>query len=732
MLKKISVFFTLIAVVFAVCGANLPARANTAPIRMVLNGRQITSDVAPVIQNGRTLVPFRAIFEALGADVEWNERTNMVSGYRGPSFVLLQPGSTRGWITGREVRLDVGPVIISGRTMVPLRFVAESLGAQVEWVDSTRTINITDTPYPTSPQDGRTGEFRTLYSAELTTLNYLTSGNSSVHTLAANIVEALVEYDSFGVLRPGLAKHWTVSPNGLVYTFTLKDGVKWYTHDGREYADVEAQDFVDAMRYVLTKSNASGTANIVYRFIANAEEFFNGTITDFSRVGIKAIDKSTVQYTLKSPAPYFLSALSYVCFYPANGKFLAETGERFGTDHRTLLSNGAYILRNHEPQNVRELVKNANYWDKDNVHINRVLFQFNREATQLAPEMFFRGEITTAGISTSILDGWLQDNARKDLVRPAPVSSFAFWYAFNFDPKFDAQYQPDNWRKAVQNQNFRKAIFHGFDRVAAMLTLDPYEPERQLNNTITPPNFISVNGTDYTQLAPLKAISNSTMYNRNLALEFRNKAQVELRAQGVTFPIKMMMPFNTTGTDWTNRVQVIKQQLETLLGRGFIEVIPVGFPGTGFLDATRRPGNFAFQEVNWGPDFLDPEAYTQPFEAGNPVRYSDIALIDTEYQKLLEAAKAELNDTAKRYELFAKAEAYLIENAYVIPYRVGGGGYVASRIHPYQGSYAAAGPSTGKYKFHKILERPLNTKQFNEAKAKWERDRITALQKAGQ
>lgn len=730
MLKKLVVLFIAFALVIGTVGPSLPVRASTVPIKMVLNGRTLVSDVAPLIQNGRTLVPFRTIFEALGATVEWDEKTNTVAGYKGPSFVLLNLGSTKAWLTGKEVKIDVAPVAVSGRTMVPLRFVAESMGAKVDWVEETKTVVITHAADPVrAPQ--KSGDFTTVYSGELTTLNYLVTGTSAEQAVAANAVDGLVEYDHLGILHPSLAKSWKISNDGLTYTFTLRSGVNWMTFDGKVYAEVVAQDFVDAMKYVLTKENASRTANIAYD-IKGAQDYFDGKNTNFSTVGVKAIDKYTLEYTLNAPVPYFMTKLTYVCFLPANGKFLAETGSRFGTDHRNFLSNGAYVLTNHEPQNLREFVKNTQYWDATNVHINKLTYRFNREAAQLAPEMFFRGEITSASIPISILDGWMQDPVRKEMVRPAPTSTFSFWYAFNFDPKFPAQYEPENWKKAVNNLNFRKSVFHGLDRIAAMLTFDPYNPERQIRNTITPSGFVTVGGLDYTKL-PAFAKVNTNTYNRNLALEFRNKAQVELRAQGVTFPIKMMMPYNTGSIDWTNRVQVIEQQLENLLGKGFIDVIPVGFPATGFLDATRRAFNYSIQEVNWGPDYADPQTYTDPFLPGNT--YSPLNLsadYDGTYEKLISAAKAELIDIKKRYELFAQAEAYLIGMAYVIPYRCGGGGYVASKLHPFTAAYAPFGVSNLKFKHQIVLDKAMNMKQFEEAQDQWQKDRDAALTRWGQ
>ncbi|MDP3058145.1 MAG: stalk domain-containing protein, partial [bacterium] len=226
MLKRFLVVLLLIAIVIVPAGANLPANASEVPIKMVLNGKTLVSDVAPVIQNGRTLVPFRVIFEALGAKVEWNAAINQVAGYTGPLFVLLNPGSTAAWVTGKLSTLDVGPVIISGRTMVPLRFVAEALGAQVEWQAITRTVAITYAADPI-PTPKRAGNFNTVYSGELTTLNYLVTATTAEQAIAANIIDGLIEFDHLGILHPSLAKSWKISPDGLVYTFTLREGVKW-------------------------------------------------------------------------------------------------------------------------------------------------------------------------------------------------------------------------------------------------------------------------------------------------------------------------------------------------------------------------------------------------------------------------------------------------------------------------------------------------------------------------
>ena len=104
--------------------------------------------------------------------------------------------------------------------------------------------------------------YRTLYTGEITTLNYLYTSTTNEFALAANVIDTLVEYDQYGNIQPSLAESWDVSEDGTVYTFHLRDGITWVDHNGEYYADVKAQDFVSAAQYVLNAQNASSTASI--------------------------------------------------------------------------------------------------------------------------------------------------------------------------------------------------------------------------------------------------------------------------------------------------------------------------------------------------------------------------------------------------------------------------------------------------------------------------------------
>ena len=588
-----------------------------------------------------------------------------------------------------------------------------------------------------------TESYRKLYSSELTTLNYLVTGSQSEQWVAANCVDGLVEYDKYGVVQPGLAEKWETSADELTWTFHLRKGVIWVDSKGKEVADVKAQDFVDAAQYVLTDTNKSETASAFYSVVANAEDYYNKKITDFSKVGVKAVDDSTLVYTLKKPTSYFLSMLVYVCFLPANGDFLKSKGTSFGTDNTGLLYNGAYILSTFEPQASHVYTKNPTYWDKDKVYISKITETYNKEMDTLAPEMYKRGEIDQAFISANILDDWLKKDDTKNLVSPSRNSFYSYFYAFNFDPKFEAKYEPDNWKKAVNNENFRKSLFYGLDRVKAISVAEPNNPEKQLLNTITPPDFVNLNGTDYTSIGDLKAITSRDSFQADQAKQYAEKAKTELKAAGATFPVKILMPYNPSTTNWDKETQVVEQQLESLLGKDYIDIIPEAGPATGFLSAVRRTKKYALMKCNWGPDYADPQTYTDPFmpndangENGGTYNWPEKVEGYTDadgnktYTNLYNAALAQNTDVSARYSAFSKAESFLINNAFVIPFGLNNDGYQVSKLNVFEGQYSPFGVSVLRWKGQHVQQKPMSMTEFYAAEKQWRTEREAALSKA--
>lgn len=587
--------------------------------------------------------------------------------------------------------------------------------------------------------------YTTLYAGEVTTLNYLVTASTNEFAVAANVIDTLVEYDRLGQVQPSLAESWEISEDGLTWTFHLREGVQWVTGAGERYAEVKADDFVAAAQYILNAANASATSEILYSVVEGAEAFYLGTakpeegkepapVMEWDTVGVKALDDYTLQYKLTHPVPYFLSMTTYVCFMPVNRQYLEEKGADFGlaTGNDTILYNGAYVLSEMKPQEKRVYTKNAMNWDAGNVFIETIEQLYNKEATTLSPELYLRGEIDAASIDSAIANEWLANPDTADLIRPVRQSGFySYFYALNFKPEFDAAYEPENWKKAVNNENFRLSLSAGLDRLKAMLVMEPDNPESIIFNTVTPPDFVNVDGLDYVnigELAPITALG-LNIFNPEQALQYRDLAREELLAAGATLPVKILMSYNPNTTSWAEECQVVEQQLEGLLGSDFIDVIVEAGPSSGFLSAVRRSGQYALLKCNWGPDYADPETYSDPFRFGGNYNFIEFAEGYTDadgnktYNNLVAAAKAITGDIMARYEAFAKAEAFLINKAFVIPFGYGGGGYTASRLDPFQAQYAPFGLSNERFKGMKLLEEPMNTDRYFDAYDQWLQDR---------
>ena len=129
----------ILTLLFVFCAAGV---VHATP-KVVLDGQQLAFDVPPTIENGRTLVPFRTVFEAFGANVDWDSQTNSVLASKSDIGINLVIGKNTAYVNEKAVQLDVPPKIVNGRTLVPLRFVGESLGANVDWDGATKTVIIT-------------------------------------------------------------------------------------------------------------------------------------------------------------------------------------------------------------------------------------------------------------------------------------------------------------------------------------------------------------------------------------------------------------------------------------------------------------------------------------------------------------------------------------------------------------------------------------------------------------
>lgn len=628
--------------------------------------------------------------------------------------------------------------------------------------------------------------YRSLYSSEVTTMNYLVSGAIYELVVGANTIDSLVENDTYGNILPSGAESWEVSEDGLTWTFHLRAGQYWYDADGNQKDPVTANDYVAAARYVCDSAMDCANSYLMDGWIVNASELLNYTAallanpveqgtevgeeqdlvvdangiiyegSDWNKetekydtwtevpavtpedLGVEAVDDLTLVYHMVKARPYFLTALQFGTYWPAPASLLAELGENYGLDNYSMWFNGAYLLSEFKPNEKRVYTKNENNWDAEHIYIERIEQTCNTEATTLAPELFLRGEIDYADIGSDIVADWLSDPEKSQMISSSRViGDYSYFFGFNFEPKFDAEYEPENWAIAVNNENFRKAVFHGINRDEYLAAKYPGDdPSIHKINTVTPKGFSVNEGKDYVFYGGLSKYTEGESFDPELAVQFRDAAKAELEAAGCKFPIKVPVNYNTSSTTWANCTVVLEQQLEELLGADFIDIIVVPYSGSSFLKETRRNGNYALQELNWGADFMDPETWADPFDHENSYNFfcnetleqdginqytkteETAALID-QYFELVAAAREETGDMNARYEAFAAAESFYIDHAIVVPGFISGGSYQATKLNAFEGQYAMMGQSSSRYKGQHVYKTAMSQDMFDAQYAEW-------------
>ena len=294
----------------------------------------------------------------------------------------------------------------------------------------------------------------------------------------------------------------------------------------------------------------------------------------------------------------------------------------------------------------------------------------------------------------------------------------------------DAEYEPDNWVKAINCTSFRKAFLYAINPSVTLAVTAPEGYDNYKLHTITPPSFCANSqGVDYTECGGLANLSD--FFDEAKAKEFRDAAVEELTAAGATFPIKVQYPYNPAVVDWDKQCQVFKQQVEGVLNDGFdfINIIITQGPSDNFLNAVRRVGAYELMSYYWGADYSDPETESDPFYQAPGERGTCYAFLRTgvedgivtgetadcvlQYMSMIENAKTITDDLDARYEAFADAEAYLIENALVIPLGMPVPPYIATRLNLWEGQYAPTGLSSNRLKGVHILDHYVSMDEYN-------------------
>lgn len=620
-----------------------------------------------------------------------------------------------------------------------------------------------------------------VFSTDPRSFNYLNDQRATNTQHITNFVDALIEHDRYGILRPALAESWKANDDFTVWTFNIRKGVKWVTADLEPYAEVKAQDWVDALKYML--DNKSTLTYLVDGFVKNAGAYLKGKITDFSQVGVKAKGDYVLEYTLEKPTPYFDTMLTYNAYYPVNGEFLKAKGKDFGkVDKNGILYNGAYILSNYTSKSVIEYDANPTYWDKGNVHIQHVKFVYydGKDPDSLFNN-FDAGVYVAAPVYTDNEALFARAQAKyKDYIFRARQDSTTFVYAFNYDRNtFASPADPtkgkspksekakEDTKIAILNRNFRKAIFFGIDRPTILAQRNgEVNKLAAIRNSYTAPELsFDKAGKDYVKYVEdaLKSRNPADFpasfklddaqdpyYNPTKAKAYMAKAKAELTKKGVTFPIELDVAADVSYTKGMKMDQSLKAGLEALFGTDTIKINIVemdsdNYDASTYYAETGSQTNYDIgNTTGWGPDYGDPYTFLQTLEPVVGALLTPIGLdpVDEgsdkaaataiglyEYAKKVEAGNAEYKDYSKRFKLFAEGEAQLLDDAIILPYMSFGGAFQVSRVIPYTAPRAAYGADEYKFKGVIVSDKVVSLAEREKYRQEWEKQRQAEYKK---
>ncbi|MGN1404750.1 MAG: ABC transporter substrate-binding protein [Erysipelotrichaceae bacterium] len=647
-------------------------------------------------------------------------------------------------------------------------------GGETEGETATFDVNAVDV---SSLKLANTKEYVYSDSREVASMDYLVTALASDHQYNVNFVDGLVICDSYGAYQPAVAESWTSNEDATVWTFNLKKGVKWVTAAGDEYGEVTADDFVTGLRHAAEFQ--SGTAYVVSAVEGFSDYMTAGDYTDeaWAKVGVKALDDYTLEYTLNAPTPYFYTQVEYTVFYPVNKTFLESKGDgcKLGTPDTnsctfgqatpdSILYNGAYILSSFDVKSQTVMVKNPDYYAADEVYLEKVTVIYDEGSDPYEMIRSFEQNVYAyAGLSTQWGDEVFNEMMAKydGYVNPTLSNYYAFGIVFNYNRvTYDNTAHADdadkeNTQNAIRNENFRLAIKSAFDAQAYLEVSAPTEiAKATLRNMNGVPNLVSTSdGTLYGTLVE-DAYEEITGTRVSLAdgqwpwLSKENAlAYIEAaKADGISFPVHIDMLVVETSDRLTKQGLSFKQSIEEntdgqiiidLIMRDQDTVQNIAYYSESWDEADYDISTF----TGWGPDYVDPKTFTEIYSPVDGYYMHSCGLTDKgatqsddfgidddlktelgfyEYEELYRAADAITDDLDARYVAFAKADAYLLAHGLYIPTSMQTRAARVSHIVPFSAPYSS-GVSQYKYRGVQLQEDVVTTEQYQAAMAAWEK-----------
>ena len=581
-----------------------------------------------------------------------------------------------------------------------------------------------------------------LITRELETFNILYSQRAEDGENLTNLVDGLLEVDTDGKLVPGIAEEWGTEDGGLTWTFKIRQGVKWVDVNGNEKAECTAKDFAAGLEWVMNfhKNNSSNTS-MPLEMIKGAKEYYEYTKTlseeeafalnaeEGSKfremVGLETPDDYTLVYHCITQKPYFDTLATYNSLYPISSAMIEELGGPAGVksmNNENMWYNGAYTMTSYIHNNEKIFTKNPLYWDTECKRFETVTIKMV-ESNDISFQLYQNGEIDYVDLSEAHINTIAKDPSNKyyDYMVPAVPSKYSYQFHFNYNKKKEDGTPDKNWNTAIANEAFRKSWYYGLNLSDYWKRTNAIDPMVCENNFYTMKGLVyTTDGTEYTELVKKELGLGETNGNTPArvdpakAEEYKKQAIEELTALGVTFPVEVDYYISASNQVALDSANVMAQAFSDGLGDDYVK-----FNIKTYVSSNRnevvQPHLHSFVTNGWGADYGDPQNYLGQEVYGNDnayysANYSYInelteetpenkALLDTykEYTKMVEAADAIVDDMDARYAAYAKAEAYLLDHALVIPqnYSVG---WVLSKVDNDSKAFAMYGCANDKMK----------------------------------
>lgn len=327
------------------------------------------------------------------------------------------------------------------------------------------------------------------YSSDPSTWDVLSTSKQPDAEPVVQTFTGLIEYDAEDQLQPAMAESWEKSEDGLTWTFHIRQGVKWYDQQGREIADVKADDWVAGFQHMLDAKG--GLESLMRDYIVGSGDYIDGVTADFSTVGVKALDEYTLQYSLSAPCPYFEAMVTYGPFAPLCRTYYESQGGKFGAEYNpnaasytygkgpdSIAYNGPYFITSYTEKNSIVYKANENYWDPENINVHTITWRYNDGSDTMKAYEDFKANINDAvGITASILEQVKLDGLEGDIyISSTDANNYPFFFNANrgayaaaidetigVSPKTEEQ--KAQTKAAMRNQHFRMALARAFDRV---------------------------------------------------------------------------------------------------------------------------------------------------------------------------------------------------------------------------------------------------------------------------